>query len=79
LGNLCFWLTLWLLTAMWIGIFPFDFVALDNNVDWDIPIIFGRLYLDMGRALMNSEKHKIIFWSRMRASLSKLGDVIYCP
>ncbi|XP_059294437.1 uncharacterized protein LOC132047407 [Lycium ferocissimum] len=40
---------------------PADFVILDCVVDKDIPIILGRLFLAMGRALIDSEKNEIKF------------------
>ncbi|XP_060170588.1 uncharacterized protein LOC132601525 [Lycium barbarum] len=38
-----------------------DFVILDCAVARDIPIILGRYFLSMGRALMDSEKNEIKF------------------
>nr|XP_009607656.1 uncharacterized protein LOC104101834 [Nicotiana tomentosiformis] len=40
---------------------PADFVILDRVVDKEIPIIFGRLFLATGRALMDSERNEIKF------------------
>ncbi|XP_059288604.1 uncharacterized protein LOC132041950 [Lycium ferocissimum] len=40
---------------------PADFVILDCAIDRDIPIILGRPFLAIGRALMDSEKNKIKF------------------
>nr|XP_016488256.1 PREDICTED: uncharacterized protein LOC107808262 [Nicotiana tabacum] len=40
---------------------PADFVILDCAVDKEIPIILGRPFLDIGRALMDSEWNEIKF------------------
>ncbi|XP_070026255.1 uncharacterized protein [Nicotiana sylvestris] len=40
---------------------PSDFVILDCAVDKEIPIILGRSFLAMGRALMDSEQNEIKF------------------
>ena len=37
-------------------IFPADFVILDCEVDFEVPIILGRPFLATGRALVNMEK-----------------------
>ena len=42
-------------------IFPTDFVILDCEVDFQVPIIFGRLFLATGRALVNMEKGQMTF------------------
>ena len=36
-------------------IFPADFVILDCEVDFEVPIIFGRSFLASGRALVDME------------------------
>ena len=41
-------------------IFPADFVILDCEVDFKVPIILGRPFLYMGRALVDMEKGKEI-------------------
>ena len=40
-------------------IFPEDFVILDCEVDFEVPIIIGRLFLSTGRALVDMEKGKM--------------------
>ncbi|XP_019251309.1 PREDICTED: uncharacterized protein LOC109230243 [Nicotiana attenuata] len=40
---------------------PADFVILDCAVDKEIPVILGRPFLAMGRALMDSERNEIKF------------------
>ncbi|XP_055826351.1 uncharacterized protein LOC129894721 [Solanum dulcamara] len=42
-------------------IFPADFVILDCEVDFDIPIILGRPFLATGRALEDMETGKLKF------------------
>ena len=37
-------------------IFPIDFVILDCNVNFEVPIILGRPFLVVGRAFVNMEK-----------------------
>ena len=37
-------------------IFPVDFVILDCEVDFEVPIIVGRPLLSTGRALVDMEK-----------------------
>ena len=37
-------------------IFPADFIILDCEVDFEVPIIFGRSFLASGRALVDMEK-----------------------
>ena len=37
-------------------IFPADFVILDWEVDFEVPIILGRPFLSTGRALVDIEK-----------------------
>ena len=36
-------------------IFPTDFVILDCEVDFEVPIILGRTFLAIGRALVDME------------------------
>ena len=43
-------------------IFPVDFVILDCEVYFEVPIILGRPFLATGRALVDMEKGQIIFW-----------------
>ena len=43
-------------------IFPVDFVILDCEVDFKLPIILGRLFLATGRALVDMEKRQMKFW-----------------
>ena len=43
-------------------IFPTDFVILDCEVDFEVPIILGRPFLATGRALVDMEKEKMKFW-----------------
>ena len=42
-------------------IFPTDFVILDCEVDFEVPIILGRPFLATGRALVYLEKGKMRF------------------
>ena len=42
-------------------IFPADFVILDCEVDFEVPIILGRPFLATGRALVDMEKGQMIF------------------
>ena len=42
-------------------IFPLDFVILDCEVDFEVPIILGRPFLSTGRALVDMEKGQIAF------------------
>ena len=42
-------------------IFPADFVILDCEVDFEVPIILGRPFLATGRALVDMEKRQMKF------------------
>ena len=42
-------------------IFPVDFVILDCEVDFEMPIILGSPFLAMGRALVDMEKGQMKF------------------
>lgn len=42
-------------------IFPADFVILDCQVDFEVPIILGRPFLATGRALVDIEHMDLIF------------------
>ena len=42
-------------------IFPEDFVILDCEVDFEVPIILGRPFLATGRALVDKVKGQIKF------------------
>ena len=42
-------------------IFPADFVILDCEVDFEVPIILGRSFLATGRALVDMEKGQMKF------------------
>ena len=42
-------------------IFPADFVVLDCEVDFDVPIILGRPFLATSRALVDMVKGKMEF------------------
>ena len=42
-------------------IFPADFVILDCEVDFEVPIILGRPFLATGRALVDMGKGQITF------------------
>ena len=44
-----------------IFIFPADFVILECEVDFEVPIILGRTLLATGRALVDMEKGKMKF------------------
>ena len=43
-------------------IFLADFVILDCEVDFEVPIILGRPFLSTGRALVDMEKGQMKFW-----------------
>ena len=43
-------------------IFSTDFVILDCEVDFEVPIILGRPFLATGRALVDMEKGQMKFW-----------------
>ena len=43
-------------------IFPADFVILDYEVDFEVPIILEWPFLATGRALVDMEKGQIKFW-----------------
>ena len=43
-------------------IFLEDFVILDCEVDFEVPIILGRSFLATGRALVDLEKGQMKFW-----------------
>ena len=43
-------------------IFPADFVILDCEVDFEVPISLGRPFLATGRALVDMEKGQMTFW-----------------
>ena len=43
-------------------IFPANFVILDCEVDFEVPIILGRPFLTTGRALVNMENGQMKFW-----------------
>ena len=43
------------------SIFPADFVILDYEVDFEVPIILGRPFLATGRALVDMEKGQMKF------------------
>ena len=43
-------------------IFLADFIILDCEVDFKVPIILGRPFLATGRALVDMEKRKMKFW-----------------
>ena len=42
-------------------IFPTDFVILDCEVDFEVPIILGRSFLATGKALVDMEKGQVKF------------------
>ena len=43
-------------------IFPADFVILDCEVDFEVPVILGNLFLATGRDLVDMEKGQMKFW-----------------
>ena len=43
------------------SIFPVDFVILDCEVNFEVPIILGRPFLATGRALVDMEKEQMKF------------------
>ena len=42
-------------------IFPKDFVILDCDIDFEVPIILGRTFLHTGRAIVDMEKGHMKF------------------
>ena len=42
-------------------IFPTDFLILDCEVDFKVPIIFGRTFFAIGRAIVYMEKGQMKF------------------
>ena len=40
-------------------IFPIDFVVLDTEEDKEVPLILGRPFLAIGRALINAQEGKL--------------------
>ena len=49
------------LVKMELFIFPTDFVILDCEVNFEVPIILGRPFLATGRALVDMEKGQMKF------------------
>ena len=47
---------------MELVIFPPDFVILDCEVDFEVPIILGRPFLATSRALVDMENWQMKFW-----------------
>ena len=43
-------------------IFPADFVILDCEVDFEVPVFLGRTFLAIGRELVDMEKGQMTFW-----------------
>lgn len=43
-------------------IFPANFVILDCEVDFEVPIIFGRSFLMTGHVLVDIETRQIKLW-----------------
>ncbi|XP_070036063.1 uncharacterized protein [Nicotiana tomentosiformis] len=43
-------------------ILPADFVILNYEVDYEVPIILGRPFLATGKALINVEAGELTFW-----------------
>ena len=43
-------------------IFPVDFLILDCEADFEVPIILGSPFLATGRALVDMEKGQMKFW-----------------
>ena len=50
--------------------FPTDFIVLDMKEDRNVPLIWGRLFLAMRRALIDMEKGKPSFEYKMSKLLS---------
>ncbi|XP_069154549.1 uncharacterized protein [Solanum lycopersicum] len=50
------------LVKMQLFIFSADFVILDCEVDFEVPINLGRTFLVTGRALVDMEKGHMKFW-----------------
>ena len=50
------------LVKMQLFIFSADFVILDCEVDFEVPIIPGRPFLATGRAVVDMEKEQMKFW-----------------
>ncbi|XP_070003421.1 uncharacterized protein [Nicotiana sylvestris] len=55
-------------------ILPADFVILDCEVDNKVPIIFGRPFLAMGKALVDMEAGELTFRDNLEAVLLNLDD-----
>ena len=57
--------TIWILHDVLVKvesfIFPPDFVILDCEVDFEVPIILGRLFLGTGKSLDDMEKGQMKF------------------
>lgn len=49
------------LVKVWNFILPVDFVILDCKVDFEVPIILGRLFIATGRVLVDFEKNTFKF------------------
>ena len=51
-----------MLVTVELFISPGDFVILDCEVYFEVPIILGRTFLATGRILVDKEKGKMKFW-----------------
>ena len=54
-------------------IFSADFVILDCEVDFEVPIILGRPFLATGRALVDMEKGQMKFWFNNEEATFNIG------
>ena len=57
-------------------IFPDDFVILDCEVDFEVPIILGRPFLATGRTLVDMEKGNMKFWLNNVEETINIGRTI---
>ena len=54
-------------------IFPANFMILDCEVDFKVPIILGRPFLATGRALVYMEKWQMKFWLNNEEATFSIG------
>ncbi|XP_070021937.1 uncharacterized protein [Nicotiana sylvestris] len=55
-------------------ILPVDFFILDCEVDYEVPIIFERPFLDIGKYLVDVEAGELTFW----VSNEKVDSTLWC-
>lgn len=54
--------------------FPINFIILDYQVNFEMPIILGIPFLVTGRALVDVERGELTFWSQRIAIDFKVGE-----